>query len=801
MNLKIIHILLFVLIPLSLFSQDFSLSGKIQDAENIPISYANIIILNKQDSTIVSGTSSNDLGDFFLNNIQANTYILKVSFVGFNTYSKEIQVAKNKNLSTITLTESNEHLDEVAIVVKKPTVKKEVDRLIFNVANTALSEGNMMEVLQSTPGVLVIDNNIQIKSTTPTVYINDKKVHLSGEELAQLLEGSPANSIKSIEVITNPPAKYDASSGAVLNIVMDKNLITGYRGSVFANYTQGVFPRTNVGTTNFYKTEKINVFANYSYTQNKLNRESNEKINFLENDNISEEWNTNIDRNTWTKTHNFNFNLDYFFDNANTLSFSTNLLFIPYYKYKILSNTEVNANGENNSYRFDSNNLSRDTKHNLGFDLDYVHLFKNASKLSFNTHYTVYNYNRKQDVLSRYFFQENLNNFTNAFNTNANQDTDIYTSQLDYSSTINESSSFSVGIKSSFIKTESDIKQFDVVGGNETVNTDNSDAFNYNEAILAAYFSYEKNWEKWSLYSGFRIEQTNIEGQSPITNEENKQDYFKGFPTLNLAYQITEKVNTYVNYKRSVERPNYQDLNSFKYYLNDNTIVTGNPNLQPAFADFITLGTTLDDKYIFEAYYKYTDANFLELPIQNNEENIIVHTPINLSNTVEYGFDFTTFFNVNKNWFVYFVTSFYNVEEQAIFNEELIKTDTWSNYSVLSNDFSFLKDKSLSANLTFIYVGKNQQGFQIVDARLATDLAIKKTILNKKATLSLSASDLFNTQDFTVTSKYQSQNNSRFYNQDNRYIKLGFSYKFGNTTLETNARTKSRKERDRLEKE
>ncbi len=800
LNLKKSVLLFLIIIPLSVFSQDFSVKGKIYDAQNTPISYANIVLLNKQDSTIVSGSSSNDLGAFSLNNIKPNNYLLKVSFIGFNTYTKEIQIDKNVHLATIALIETKENLDEVAVVVKKPTVIKEADRLIFNVANTALSEGNMMEVLRSTPGVLVIDNNIRIKSASPTVYINDKKVHLSGDELAQLLEGSPANSIKSIEVITNPPSKYDASSGAVLNIVMDKNLITGYRGSVFTNYTQGVFPRSNVGTTNFYKTEKINVFANYSFTQNKINRESNEKINFLENDAISEKWNTNIDRNTWSKTHNFNLNLDYFFDVSNTLSFSANLVFLPYYKYKINSETLIEDDETSTPNNFKSSNLSRDQKHNLGFDLDYVHTFKNEAKLSVNAHYTLYNYNRKQGVLSKYFYEDSANNTSNAFNTHANQGTDIYTSQLDYSATINETSSFSAGIKSSFVVAESDITQFDIVGGNQTLNTDNWDAFNYNEDILAAYFSYEKKWKKWSLSTGFRIEETNIRGESPITNEENKQDYFKGFPTFNLSHKVTENVNLYVNYKRYVDRPSYQDLNPFKYYLNDNTIVTGNPNLQPAFVDHLVLGTTIKDRYTFEAYYNYTDANFLELPIQDNAENQIIYTPINLGSTVEYGFDFSTYFNVTKNWFVYFVTSFYNVQDQATLNNTHLKTDTWSNYSELSNSFSFLKDKSLSANLGFVYIGKNQQGFQTVDGRLATNFAIKKTILNKKATLSLSAADLFNTQDFTVNAEYLDQNNSRYSNQDNRYIKFGFSYKFGNTTLETNERTKARKERDRLEK-
>jgi len=176
----------------------------------------------------------------------------------------------------------------------------------------------------------------------------------------------------------------------------------------------------------------------------------------------------------------------------------------------------------------------------------------------------------------------------------------------------------------------------------------------------------------------------------------------------------------------------------------------------------------------------------------------LVYTPTNLSSTVEYGFDFTTFFDILDNWSVYFVTSFYNSVDEAVFNNEFIKTNTWSNYSVFSNDLSFLNDKSLTANFTLVYVGKNQQGFQVDDTRIHTDLSLKKSIFNKRGNLSLHIAGLFNEQNERITSKYLDQYNTRYVNLDNRYIKFGFSYKFGNTVLKTNERIKTRQERDRL---
>jgi hypothetical protein len=180
---------------------------------------------------------------------------------------------------------------------------------------------------------------------------------------------------------------------------------------------------------------------------------------------------------------------------------------------------------------------------------------------------------------------------------------------------------------------------------------------------------------------------------------------------------------------------------------------------------------------------------------------LLIYTPTNLTSTVDYGFDFYAAFDITSRWNVYFATSFYNVEDEAVINGGLLTMNMWSNYSEINNSFSFLKDNSLSANLSIVFHGKNQQGFQIVDTRLASELTIKKSILNKRAALTLSAADLFNKQDYTVTTKYLRQDNSRFLNQDNRYVKLGFSYKFGNSGLETNQRTKDKDERDRLERQ
>ena len=782
------------------FGQQFSITGKIFDETSEPIAYANIVLLKAIDSTIVTGTTSDDFGAFTINEIDSENYILKVSFIGFEDFLQKISIEKNTEFDSIVLKESIESLSEVEITYKKPTLKKEANRLVFNIENTALIEGDMLQVIKSTPGVLILDGGISIKGSEPSVYINDRKVQLTSDELVQLLESSTANNIKSIEVITNPSAKYDAASGVVLNIIMSKNLITGYSGSMFTNYTQGVFPKYNVGTGHFFKNSKISFNFNYNYTKSKINRRGDEGINFLDiNNNIDEIWKSDINRIERSETHNLNFNFDYFIDDNNTLRVSSSMLYLPFFKSFISNNTPITDNNLNFLSRFNANSPLRDNKRNLGFNFDYAHKFKKG-QLNFTSHFTNYDYQRLQDVITDFFDQNNVFESMSAFNTNANQDTTIFTSKIDYNLEISETSKFEAGVKYSNINTESNITQFDVDinTGTEQIDLQNSDAFNYDENVFAAYTNYSLDSEKWSISAGLRGEQTDITGVSILNNATNTQNYFELFPNASILYNISNNFNLYATYKRSIARPSYTDINPFRFFLNDNYVVVGNPNLTPTFLDHYVVGTTLFKKFTIEAYYQDYDGNIFEIPRQNNDTNILEYIPVNFDRTIEIGFDFAANFNLTDNWNTYFVTSFYNIEEEINFGEGFVKQDQWSNYSVLTNNFSFLKDRSLNVYIDVSWLGKNLQGFKTVEDRLYSNLSISKTVFKKKGVISLNISDLFNMQDFEVSTRYLNQNNFNFINLDNRYVKLGFRYKFGNTKLSTNERINEQEELSRL---
>jgi len=790
---KTLFLFSFFLCSIAVWAQTYSISGTVKDTENETVAFANILVMQSLDSTIVTGTSSDENGVFKIEDLKSSQYILKTSFIGFKDDFQTLNLIEDISNIIVVIEESVETLNEVQIFFEKPTLKREADRLVFNVEKTALSQGNLVEVLRSTPSVLVLDDTILVKNSTPTVYINDRKVHLSSSELIELLQGSSASNIKSVEVITNPSAKYDADSGVVLNIVMSKNLITGYNGSVFNNYTQGVFPKYTVGTSHYFKGDKTNLFFNYSYNNRKDDRVDVENISYPD-----EQWNTVLDKNTWSENHNLGFNFDYNLNDKSNLAISTNAQFLPYFKYLTRSNTDIEPSSSSFN-KIEAQSLSRDNRHNIGVDLNYDYQINETAQISFNSHYTNYDYQRRQDVESRYFDTLIVVDQT-AFNVNANQNTNIFTSQLDYGLDINEKSTFNTGVKFSNVKTESGILQNDIIAGEEVLNEDSTNMFDYDEDVYAAFVDYNYNGEKFTFSAGLRAEQTNIIGVSS-NNEINKQDYLEFFPTVSLGWKISKSVSSSFNFKRSIQRPNYSNLNPFVYYLNDNTIVTGNPSLKPVITNAVSVNASINDRFSFTVYYKKYENNIFELPLQDNSENIIVYTPLNISSTEEIGFDFETNLNITERWFLYFGTSTYNYRDTGTISGTTLQRDRWANFSNLTSNLSLLKDKSLTASLSIYYLGKNIQGFQIVNTRWDTFLTVSKTLFKDKGSISLSFSDLINKQDFSRSLNFLDQSSNIFNDIDSRYITLGFRYKFGNTKLSSNERSTSKEEIDRLKKE
>ncbi len=787
--------LLFFFCSFSGFSQH-SVEGRVLDPSQQPVAFANVILLNAQDSTSVyKGAVSSEKGEFVLNEVEANDYLLKISFVGFQDLLRKVKVSKKLELGDLSLQNDTATLNEVSINYKNPSVKREVDRLVFSVENTTLSTGNSWDILKKTPGVILSGNSLMVRNQGVQVYINDRKVQLSASELQTLLENYSAENIKSIEVITTPPARYDAEGGAILNIVTTKSIAPGYKGNINGAWTQAVFPKYQLGTSHYYKTEKLNLFANYTYSPRKEFKEDDSYINFMnDNGDVTTRWLTDFERITRSKAHNANVLLDYNFDAKNILNFSSSFTYSPDKSFENDVFTQV----------FEGNNLVRnlitdseltEDLSNVALDLEYKHLLnKPGAELSAKIHYTRFDQDRDQ-IVGTTIEEPGVANEERFFSTLAQQEIDIITGQLDYVSPIG-STNFETGLKASLINSESGIDYIRDVPG-----SDLEDNFLYDENIYAAYFSLAKDWTKWSAKGGLRGEYTDRAGDSRSMEQIDNREYFELFPTFYLQYNFNASNSLTFDYSRRIQRPRYESLNPFRYYLTEFDFNSGNPDLRASISNNFTLSYALNNEYFFDLYYKDSGETPEALSFQDNDQRLIRRVSMNLLGSKSYGLDISHGRSVTNWWYAYAYVSLFNEERTFVAIESgdvpyTIELDAF--FGSLYNNFTISKDGTLTGETSLTYISNFLSGSYIMEPFTTLSIGLRKTLWNNRAEISLNFEDILNETNTWLRSNYLNQDNGYFPQPESRYVRVGFKYNFGNFRLSDNQRSIEAAERDRL---
>jgi len=782
------------------FSQN-SVMGSLIDQNQNPVVFANVVLLQASDSvTVYKGSVSDEAGVYSFEDIANNSYILHVSFVGYENFLKRIEVDGNNNLETITLTETPAGLNEITIKCKKPTITRSIDRLIFDVEKSTLSSGNSWDILKKTPGVILNQGQLQVRNSAVTVYINDKKVQLSASELQSLLESYSAENIKSVEVITNPPAKYDAEGGAILNIITSKALTPGYKGSLESSYSQATFPKFNFGTSHYFKSEKFNLFANYSFSPRKDLKKDDSHINFMDdNGNIFSRWNTNFQRITRSRTHNANVILDYKIDKKNSLSFSSNINISPNRTFNNKVHSDI-ADGQNqiDSTLITNSRLVND-ENNLAFDVKYTHKFENGNEVTTAAHYTKFDQEREQDIASTYFETTGQALKSISFNTKARQDINLFTAQIDYTGTLG-TTNFETGAKLSKIDSESSIDFFNAESL-EDLYDNLADNFLYDEKVVALYASFAKDWDKWSFKAGLRGEFTDLQGISRSMDEVNSQEYFELFPTAYLQHTISENHILTLDYSRRIDRPRYESLNPFRYFLNENNFNAGNPNLKAAISNNFNLNYTLQNQYFFDVYYRDHGNSPATLGFQDNQNLTIRNVSANLLSDRSYGLDILHGRSITKFWYSQVYMSVFHDENSFLAiesNDQEVTNEVDAFFGQFYNSLTLSKDETFSGNLTLTYVSDYISGSYKFDPMTTLSIGLRKTFWKNRAELSLNFEDILDETNTRLTSKYLNQDNSFFAREELRYVRIGFKYNFGNFRLQDNKRSIDAAERDRI---
>jgi len=732
-------------------------------------------------------------------------YYLQAKYFGYKSTLVALEIKRNIQIGALVLEPDSEWLDEVVVTGQKPTVERKADRIVFNVENTVIGEGNTWDILRNAPGVIIVQNNLEIRGQTAAVYLNDRKIQLSQTEIQDFLKGLSGDMISSVEVIPNPPASYEAADGAILNIRTKENVVPGYKGNLRGLYTQAFYAKYSLGTSQYFKNDKLSVFANYVINPRKDFKEVNNQINFINDQGeVFADWLTLLDQTTRSQDQQVNLMLDYKPSERDLLNFTSNLSFSPNKNYTNKLNTVMLDGFGVLDSTLQTNSAIEEDLTNLSFDLNYEHkLKKEGANLKANAHYTYYELTRLQQGSSDYFDPAGdfIRNFT--FATDALQDINIYTGQIDYYTPV-KSGSFESGLKGSWINSKSGIDYFDVNDNLPPFDIALSDNFIYQEEVYAAYASLSQDWEKWSLILGLRAEQTNVESNSEILQQINTQNYFELFPSLFLTRRLDPDHSLSFDYSRKLTRPKYSDLNPFLYFLNENNYYQGNPNLVPNFSHNFNLNLSIKDTYFIDLYYRDNGRYISMLSFQDNENQTLRQIKQNVQKSTSYGLDFTISTSVTPFWVVYFYNSLFYEDETFLAEESTV--DTYTNkvtgyYGYLNNSFTLSEDRSFTGEVSLTYLSGFLFGSYKVSESIVMNVGLRKTLWDNRAVVSLLAEDLFNRANATFTTRYANQDNSFLENTETQFIRLGFTYNLGNYRLTKTERGIKKSELQRLDSE
>ncbi|MFV8225369.1 TonB-dependent receptor domain-containing protein [Christiangramia aquimixticola] len=781
------------------FSQN-RLTGNVVDTSQEPLAFANVILLNAKDSvSVIKGTVTEEDGTFILNDLAEETYLLKVTFVGYEDYLKRVKLKNDTHLKNITVSQASGDLDEITIQARKPKISREVDRIVFDVENSTLSTGNTWDILKKSPGVIDNQGQLMVRNSAVQVYLNDRKIYLSASELQTLLQSYSAENIKSIEIITNPPAKYDAEGGAILNITTSKPISAGYKGSVEGSFTQAIYSKFKLGTSHFFQGDKVDVFANYSFSPRKDYKNDDSYINFMRDGSTFSRYETDFTRVTTSQAHNANAIIDFELSENSSLNFSINAHFSPDKEFDndVTTTIKNSAGVIDTTLVTDSRVLTNED--NVALNLDYQTTFKNSAELSVKAHYTRFDQNRNQYVLSQYYNpnQERLKALD--FTTDANQEIDIYTAQVDYDTKL-KNSSLSFGGKYSGIESTSGI---DYIGARKlTEKYDNlEDTFLYDENIFAAYATISHDWENWSGKLGLRGEYTDRTGESLSVKTTNDREYFELFPTAYLQYRASEAHSFTLDYSRRIQRPRYESLNPFRYFLNETNYNAGNPNLTASISNNFNLNYTLKNSWFFDLYYNDLGETPEILNFQDNQQLTIRNVNRNLLGSKSYGIDIFHGTTITSFWYAQLFTSIFHQENTFLAVESgnaEVTREAEGVQAYAYNIFTLSQDGTFEGTLFVQYVSDYLSGSYELDPMTTVSIGLRKTLWDNRAELSLNLNDIFNTTNTRLTSNYLNQDNSFASFAENRSVQVGFKYNFGNFRLTDNQRSIDATERERL---
>ncbi|MEQ1744569.1 MAG: TonB-dependent receptor [Saprospiraceae bacterium] len=788
MNKSLLLVALFAF-SAPLLSAQVTVSGKILDEKNQPASFASVALVAVQDSHLVRGALSNEAGAFKIEYVEPGSYRLMTTLLGYETnYTDVFAVqADSKNVTAdIALQPATNLLKEAVVVAKRPLFEQKADRLVMNVADSPVaSGGSALEILKKMPGVLVVQERVTLAGNSNlAIWIDGKPSQYT--DMNAVLRDMPGDQIDRVELITQPGAKYDASGGSIINIVLKRNANLGFTGTAAlslggsaydqsdANTDDRTYYRLNPSLALNYRKNKWNLFGSYSYFE----RTSFSVVNvgrFIG----AETYRQGNYTRSFTESHNYRLGADFFATDKTTIG----VLVRGFSRVGDRPSTNVtnvlNADETQQIGSFTTLNNAVSDRNNLFTNANFRHEFDRESGHAINVDV---DYNRFEISNISYLniFQNIPGSSESRSEQNLRQPIRIAVGQLDYTHPFDSTFKAEVGAKSSFAEIDNDLKFL----RGTTIDPGQSNDFLYKENVNAGYLNLSKKAGRFDFNAGLRAEQTVVSGETmdALVLDRN---YLQWFPSASALYHLNEKIGLQGSYSRRVNRPGFQQQNPFAFFIDSLTYQQGNPALLPEVTNNAQLAVTYDNQPFIRISYSKTDDVIIE-NAPRLEGTRTFTTSENLAQYERWAFELNfpiKFGDVidgyGGNQFIY---NAYDAE----YLDQRYQRSKWNWLAYWQINANLPADFKLEFGGW--YMTKFLEEFFDIGSMGGINFGVSKTFWNGSGRLSLSLNDLLYSENSNVMVNYANVLVDFRERDDSRNARLTFSYRFGNTDLKSSRR-------------
>jgi len=789
------------LLVLAVFAQRQAgkISGRIEDADGKAMDAVSVSLMKGRDSVPERSVGTDPSGQFVFENVSPGKYRLSVSHIGYIAWSSPtLELTAGKPSLSVNVVRlqpaAGASLGQVTVVGRRPLIENKIDKTIVNVDASTTNGGlTALEVLEKSPGVTVDnDGKISLRGKAGViVMIDGKPTYLSAQDLANYLKNMPASQLDQIEIMTQPPAKYDAAGNSgIINLVTKRNRNNGFNASITIS---AIIARYFKSPNNFnfnWRQGKFNVYGNYGYAwwegfgdNHNDNSQRDNATAAFDRYSLQHTYGRYSDRG-----HSFRAGIDYFADKKTTLGFAVNGT-VDKEWFTSGSTTDFYDSLHNFVQYNIAQSLNKTPQTHLGFNGNFLRkLDDKGSELSVDADYIFYN-TRGTLFSNNYLYNADKVPSDAPYLLNGQLPSliHIYSLKSDYKKVLKDNATFEAGIKSSYVKTDNNAiyTLYDDVLKSWLPDTAISNHFIYKENINAAYVNWRQTIKKFSMQIGLRAEQTHSDGDQTVKDIRFKRDYIQLFPTTYFTYKTNDDNTFGVSYGRRIERPSYRDLNPFRFQLDRYTYEEGNPNLQPQFSNNFEVSynykgqlnisanyTRVTDimSYVQETFKEPGDSNYTTV---GSNQNIAYERNLGLS--INYSRQ------LNKSWTLNLFLNVYNHRYTGAVDSTPVDVSYTSFNASFNSQYSFKKGWKAEAS-GFYYAQDYISGVLLADGRGMFSVGGSKEVLNGKGSFKLNLRDPFYLMAFNSHSSLARGVINYRSIWDNRRIVMTFVYRFGRTT-------------------